>query len=64
MSSGLDDARERKDFINANHMEMCRFTGSKDAGYRKVKDVLSRCLGRLQSSAPVIDGSSPLGTHP
>lgn len=42
-SSGLDDARERKDFINANHMGMCRFSGPDDPGYSKVRDVLRRC---------------------
>jgi hypothetical protein len=43
-SSSLDHARERKDTINANHMDMCRFSGIDDNGYRKITSVVSKCL--------------------
>lgn len=41
-SSGLDDGRERKDEINANHMGMCRFSGHTDPEYCKVRNALQR----------------------
>lgn len=43
-SSSLDHARERKDNINANHMDMCRFSGIDDSGYHKIASVVSKCL--------------------
>ena len=46
-SSGLDDVMERKDFIQANHVDMCRYSGPEDDGYRKVRDALKRHLGVL-----------------
>lgn len=49
-SSALNDAREHKDHINANHLEMCRFAGPEDSGYRKVKDVLLDCLADLEAA--------------
>ena len=48
-SSALNDGRERRDIINANHMEMCRFSGPKDSGYRKVKNALAQCLALLRT---------------
>lgn len=36
-SSSLDDPRERAEHINANHMDMCRFTGRDDLGYTQVE---------------------------
>ena len=36
MSSSLDDPRERAQHIDANHMNMTRFSGRDDPGYRKV----------------------------
>ncbi|KAJ9659574.1 hypothetical protein H2201_007323 [Coniosporium apollinis] len=50
VSSTLNDARERRHYINANHVEMCRFSGPKDPGYRIVKDVLFRCLNSKHTS--------------
>ncbi|KAA8894041.1 hypothetical protein FN846DRAFT_456297 [Sphaerosporella brunnea] len=46
-SSGLDSGGERKDFINANHVEMTRFNGKMDDGYVKVAAVLSRYLNGI-----------------
>ena len=48
-SSALNDGKERRDIINANHMEMCRFSGAKDSGYRKVKNALAQCLTLLRT---------------
>ena len=46
-SSALDYALEQKDFIHANHMKMCRFSGFDDSGYEKVKAGVSRCLEEI-----------------
>lgn len=43
-SSALDYAREQKDFIRANHMGMCRFSGTDDDGYDKVRSAMKLCL--------------------
>jgi hypothetical protein len=43
-SSALDYALQEKDFIYANHMNMCRFSGFDDDGYEKIKAALSYCL--------------------
>jgi hypothetical protein len=48
-SSGLDHPLERKFTINANHMDICRFNGSQDDGYEKLRSELIRHLGRLKS---------------
>ncbi|KAF8248666.1 hypothetical protein K440DRAFT_490227, partial [Wilcoxina mikolae CBS 423.85] len=44
MSSVLDSRAERKDFINSNHVDMCRFRGKEDDEYVKVAGVLLRCV--------------------
>jgi hypothetical protein len=31
-------------YINANHIDMVKFKGSNDAGYKKVKGALERCM--------------------
>lgn len=49
-SSRLGDAREATDFINANHMMMCRFRGKDDPGYRKVYGVVSQYLDEIQTA--------------
>ena len=36
MSSSLDDPRERAQHIDANHMDMTRYSSRDDPGYRKV----------------------------
>ncbi|OCK95793.1 uncharacterized protein K441DRAFT_555462, partial [Cenococcum geophilum 1.58] len=41
-SSSLDDPREHAETIPANHMDMARFTGADDPGYRKVSGELRR----------------------
>ena len=48
-SSRLDDAREGSDFINANHMMMCRFRDENDEGYNKVKGVVSKYMDEIQA---------------
>ncbi|KAE8446926.1 hypothetical protein EG329_011557 [Mollisiaceae sp. DMI_Dod_QoI] len=50
-SSRLDDAREGRDFINANHMMMCRFRDKNDEGYNKVKSVVSKYMDEIQTQA-------------
>jgi hypothetical protein len=47
-SSSLDHIVERKDFIAANHMMMCRFKGSGDDGYIKAKGAISKCVEEIQ----------------
>ena len=51
-SSALDYALEQKDFIHANHVNMCRFSGVDDDGYEKIKAGISRCLGRDGPNLP------------
>jgi hypothetical protein len=46
-SSELDNALERRDHINANHQEMCRFSGVDDPEYEKVRDALARLVSIL-----------------
>ena len=45
-SATLGYAREIKDQINANHVDMCRFCGDaeKDNGYRKIKNAIEKSL--------------------
>ncbi|KAI1093694.1 hypothetical protein F5B19DRAFT_117010 [Rostrohypoxylon terebratum] len=35
-SSHMQDNRDRRERLNANHMQMCRFTGEEDSEYAKV----------------------------
>lgn len=37
---------ERKNFINANHMNMCRFKDENDDGYNKTRAEIKRHLAR------------------
>lgn len=39
-SSSLDDPQERAESIAANHMDMCRFSGPEDPGFKKVGGVI------------------------
>jgi len=48
-SSELDYAHERKDFIRANHVNMCRFSGFQDDGYEKTKDCLTFSLETMKN---------------
>ena len=56
MSSSLDDPRERAQHIDANHMDMTRYSSRDDPGYRKVggelcllvKDIRKRLEEELQ----------------
>jgi hypothetical protein len=51
-SSELDYAHEQKDFIRANHVNMCRFSGFQDDGYEKTKDCLTLCLECIKYDLP------------
>ena len=46
-SSSFDSPDYGYDNIHANHMNMCRFTGMTDDGYRKFRDVLSTYIEEL-----------------
>ncbi|KAF8537384.1 hypothetical protein BDD12DRAFT_918067 [Trichophaea hybrida] len=50
-SSGLESGSKRKDIINANHIDMCRFNGKADEGYVKVASVLSRYVADICSNS-------------
>jgi len=49
-SSGLESGSERKDIINANHMDMRRFSGEADEGYRRVPSVLSKYIADIDAT--------------
>jgi hypothetical protein len=49
-SARLDWSDERTDVINADHQQMCRFSGPGDQGYQKLKASLSRTLQAHVSS--------------
>ncbi len=53
-SSTLDDPREHAETISANHMNMCRFDTSLDAGYRKIAFEIGSMIasGRIGMSTP------------
>lgn len=51
-SSALDYAFEQKDFIHANHVDMCRFSGFDDDGYEKIKAGMSHCLSEDVRTTP------------
>lgn len=61
-SATLGYARERKYYINANHVEMCRFCGDadKDNGYRQVKDAIAKSIGGRPPAAPRLGPSKCL----
>jgi protein SERAC1 len=44
-SSLLGDHRERAETIHANHMDMCRFSGTESPGFRQVAAELSKIYG-------------------
>ena len=48
-SSEIDYAQEQKDYIRANHVDMCRFHGFDDDGYEKVS--VRKYQGLLQAPA-------------
>lgn len=49
-------SKERKNFINANHMNMCRFKDEHDDGYMKTKGEIKRHLERRRLRAEEVDG--------
>ncbi|KAI9801835.1 MAG: hypothetical protein M1825_003208 [Sarcosagium campestre] len=58
-SSALDYSLQEKDFIYANHVNMCRFTGFDDDGYEKTKAALAHCLS-IDFSAGIQSSSNAL----
>lgn len=60
-SSSLDDPRENAEHIDANHMEMCRFTGMSDNGYIQVGGELASMTRNIRirqdnpRKAPVLE---------
>lgn len=47
-SSSLGDQRENTETIQANHREMCRFTGKDDPGFRKVSGELQAICASIE----------------
>ena len=47
---------EHRDYINGNHMNMCRFTSAEDSGYNRFKDALAFCTQNIK--APVQESSA------
>ena len=52
-SSSFDSPDYGYDSIHANHMNMCRFTGITDDGYRKFRDVLNKYVQEIQRKRAV-----------
>jgi hypothetical protein len=50
-------SKERTNFINANHMNMCRFKDEHDDGYIKTKGEIKRHLERRRFRAEVGHGA-------
>jgi hypothetical protein len=50
-SSTLNDPLEKPETIDANHMEMCRFSGRDDPGYHQVSGELSDWIDELSKSS-------------
>jgi hypothetical protein len=46
-SSSLNDPLEKPETIDANHMDMCRFSGPDDPGYQQVGGELSSWISEL-----------------
>lgn len=76
-SSSIGDHRERSETLQANHKELCRFSGDDDANYRKVAGELrliylsivelntqmNHLSGRVQNRIPGTDGASSDRIH-
>jgi hypothetical protein len=39
---------EHQDYIEKNHMDMCRFAGKEDGGYNRFRDGLDFCVEALE----------------
>lgn len=46
-----DEGIEQGDYINANHMDMVKFSGSNDPEYEKVKAELERHIERIKTKS-------------
>ncbi|KAH6869158.1 hypothetical protein B0T10DRAFT_384294, partial [Thelonectria olida] len=72
-SSMIGDRRERAETINANHMEMCRFTGVDDPNYHRVAGELRSIYlsiarsvdlsGHIQRSGSMLSDASLVQRH-
>jgi len=40
---------EHRDYINENHMNMCRFTSAEDSGYSRFNDALAFCTQNIKA---------------
>ena len=40
---------EHRDYINRNHMNMCRFKAAEDDGYNRFKDTLAFCMRDIKA---------------
>ena len=49
-SAIIGDARERRDMIHANHINMVKFSDPKDDGYLKVFHAIKVLLDELEST--------------
>lgn len=52
-SATLNHSCERADFIDSDHMAMCKFYGKDDDGYQKVTGEIRRHVKRLRYEAGV-----------
>ena len=52
-STLIGDTAERRQTINANHMQMCRFPGKDDDGYRKVCGELLQFVNANESAEAI-----------
>lgn len=46
----LGYANEQREYLNANHREVCKFTSERDSNYRTVRDALASILNEVQGS--------------
>ncbi|KAF5005542.1 hypothetical protein FDECE_8035 [Fusarium decemcellulare] len=60
-SSSLDHPSERRDFINANHITMCRFSSREDDGYIKVRGVILKYVGDIRKQKDAFHGHKLAG---
>jgi hypothetical protein len=40
---------EHRDYINGNHVNMCRFSSAEDSGYIRFKDALTFCMQDIKA---------------
>ena len=57
-SSAIDDAREVKEILNADHREMCRFEGRKDPGYVQMYQAIDGYIRKLKENLQLEEQST------